>query len=157
MLLDNKKAAKKGYRQHPEGIFKGKLVEVITHNKATGEQFSLREDNGTVKKRICLVFQTEATYQDEEGVTRNETIWDWHNIPESFENDASNLVKRLSGLGLNFAGETKVDTDDWLGLDGKLTIDYNKEKDRSKILAAKKLDGDAPFEGADYEPYNEVG
>lgn len=156
MIIEVKKAASAGYRQHPEGVFKAKLVEVVTHNKKTGKPMALTEDDGTVKPRICLIFQTEATYEDEGGVTVHETIWDWHNIPESLANESSNLHKRLVGLGVKIEEGKDVNTDDWLGLNAKLTIDYNPQKDKSKIILAKKLDDADAFPGADYEPYNEV-
>ena len=144
--------SKSTFTQHPEGIYRAKLVEVITHNKKTGEPFKLKDMNGNDKERLALVFQSEAETEREEG-TENCTIWDWHNIPSNITNDAGNLHKRLVGLGVKIDGD--FDTDDLLGLDCKITVDYDSEKDKSKILSAKSLKESEAWEGADYEPYND--
>jgi hypothetical protein len=144
--------SKSTFTQHPEGIYRAKLVEVITHNKKTGEPFKLKDMNGNDKERLALVFQSEAE-TEREGGTENCTIWDWHNIPSNITNEAGNLHKRLVGLGVKIDGD--FDTDDLLGLDCKITVDYDSEKDKSKILSAKPLKESEAWEGADYEPYND--
>lgn len=143
---------KTGFTQHPEGIYRAKVVEVITHNKKTGEPFKLKDMNGNDKERMALVFQSEAEFDGENG-KENCTIWDWHNIPSNITNEAGNLHKRLVGLGVKISGD--FDTDNLLGLDCKITVDYDSERDKSKILSAKPLKESEAWEGADYEPYND--
>lgn len=92
MFLSNESKASKEFEPHPKGAARGVCVEVITHNKKTGEPWSKSGDHGT-KYQLILAFKTEKQVEVEEGVKEYCVHWEWFNIPESIANENSKLHK----------------------------------------------------------------
>ncbi len=90
-------AAKADFEIHPKGVANGVCVEVVTHNKKTGEPFTNTTADGEIKQRVILVFQTNKTTENADGEKVNCVFWDWHNVPQSIANENSSLHKRLKG------------------------------------------------------------
>lgn len=100
MFLTQESTENKEFEPHPKGIAKGVCVQVITINKKTGQPFTKLTQEGEVKNRLILVFQTEKTQVNDKGEEFHCVYWDWHNIPKTLSYEAGSLHKRLKEWGV---------------------------------------------------------
>lgn len=152
-------SAKAEFKPHPKGMAKGVCVEVVTHNKKTGEAFT-KEVNGEMKQRIILVFQTDKTTENADGEKVRCVYWDWHNVPQSIANESGSLHKRLKGWEVEIKDfNTKEDFEKAVvGRSATLMFTHNEAngKTYSNLDACAPFEeGEAPFVAEDYKPYNE--
>jgi len=154
-------AAKADFEIHPKGVANGVCVEVVTHNKKTGEPFT-KEVNGEMKQRIILVFQTNKTTTNADGEAVHCVFWDWHNVPQSLANENSSLHKRLKGWEVpieNYDTKEKFE-EAVVGRPATLMFSHNTSEKTGKTYS--NLDACAPIEAGteafvakDYKTYNE--
>lgn len=95
MFLAATEERKSDYDPHPKGPCKGVCVEVVTKNKEGVPYTSKNDDGGEKKYKMALVFQTEKTFEGEEGESRQCTHWEWFNIPKCILNENGKLHKFL--------------------------------------------------------------
>jgi hypothetical protein len=153
--------AKGGFEPHPKGLANGVCVEVITHNKKTGDPFT-RMVEGDTKNRIILVFQTDKTATKEDGSEVNCVYWDWHNVPQSIANESASLHKRLKGWEVDTTKDFSTKEDFEAAVVGRAaTLMFTHNESNGKTYA--NLDVCTPLEDAskafvakDYQTYNEV-
>ena len=156
-------AAKADFEIHPKGVANGVCVEVVTHNKKTGEPFTNKTADGEIKQRVILVFQTNKTTENADGEKVNCVFWDWHNVPQSIANENSSLHKRLK--------EGEVPIQDFntkeefeaavVGRPATMMFSHNTSektgKTYSNLTACAPIEeGTEAFVAKDYKAYNEV-
>jgi hypothetical protein len=155
-------AAKADFEIHPKGVANGVCVEVVTHNKKTGEPFTKQADDGQIKQRIILVFQTNKTTENADGEKVNCVFWDWHNVPQSIANENSTLHKRLKEWEVPIQDfNTKEDFESAVvGRPATLMFSHNTSETNKKTYS--NLTGIAPIEegteafvAKDYKAYNQ--
>jgi hypothetical protein len=155
-------AAKADFEIHPKGVANGVCVEVVTHNKKTGEPFTNKTDDG-IKQRVILVFQTNKTTENADGEKVNCVYWDWHNVPQSIANENSSLHKRLKEWEVPIQDfNTKEEFEAAVvGRPATMMFSHNKSEKNSKTYSnltacAPLEEGTEAFVAKDYKAYNEV-
>jgi len=155
-------AAKADFEIHPKGVANGVCVEVVTHNKKTGEPFTNTTAEGEIKQRVILIFQTNKTTENADGEKVNCVFWDWHNVPKSIANENSSLHKRLKEWEVEIKDfNTKEDFEAAVvGRPATLMFSHNTSEKTGKTYS--NLTGIAPIEegteafvAKDYKTYNE--
>lgn len=155
-------SVKTDFEIHPKGVANGVCVEVVTHNKKTGEPFTKQTADGETKNRIILVFQTDKTATKEDGSKVNCVYWDWHNVPQSISNENGSLHKRLRDWEVEIKDfKTKEDFEAAVvGRPATLVFTHNVSekngKTYSNMTSCTPIDeGTTAFVAKDYQIYNE--
>lgn len=163
MFLSNAEQQKKDFQPHPKGPCKGVCVEVITHNKKTGEPYTKVNQQGEMKQQLILAFQTEKKVEVEEGVFEHCVHWEWFNVPQTLQNENSKMHKFLNNweVPIKEYPTQEAFENEVLGRPAYLVFTHSKSEDGKRVFSnltscTAVEDPKDAFVAVDYKPYNQL-
>ena len=162
MFLAATEESKSDFDPHPKGVCKGVCVEVVTKNKQGIPYQSKNDDGGEKKFKMALVFQTEKTFEVEEGELRQCAHWEWFNIPKCILNENGKLHKFLNTWEVEVKGYETPEkfADAVVGRPAHLVFMHNKGNDGklySNLTSCTSVDdAEDAYVAKDYKLHNQV-